>query len=132
MVQKFKEDDAYYAEPQFFRMFDFGWLVGDKKTALKDRIPSSCRRMETNKFFGDWRSAMGKIVRYENKADFKVTGILKNSPANTDFPIQLVVSFATLRQKGGDFYGNIKDWVSTFGDNHCYIVFAKRRNGKQL
>ncbi len=120
--KKFKEDDAYYAEPQFFSIFDFGWRAGDKKTALKDPNTIVLSQDEANKFFGDWRKAMGKIVRYENKADFKVTGILKNSPANTDFPIQLVVSFATLRQKGGDFYGNIKDWVSTFGDNHCYIV----------
>lgn len=123
--KKFKEDDAYYAEPQFFTIFDFGWLAGDKKTALNGPNSIVLSQDEANKFFGDWHNAMGKIVRYENKADFKVTGILQNSPPNTDFPIQLVVSFATLHQKGSDYNGNIKDWVSTFGDNECFIVLPK-------
>src|SRR5438067_1418407 len=35
-AKKFKEDDAYYTEPQFFNIFDFGWLAGDKKTALSE------------------------------------------------------------------------------------------------
>ncbi len=123
--KKFKEDDAYYAEPQFFTIFDFGWLAGDKKTALNGPNSIVLSQDEANKFFGDWHNAMGKIVRYENKTDFKVTGILQNSPVNTDFPIQLLVSFATLRQKDGDYNGNIKDWVSTFSDNECFIVLPK-------
>ena len=47
---------------------------------------------------------------------------MKDSPANTDFPIRLLISYATDRQPGSDNYGNLKDWVSTFGDNNCYIV----------
>jgi hypothetical protein len=51
------------------------------------------------RFFGDWHTAIGKTIRYENKRDFKVTGILENTPANTDFPMKLVMSWATLVQK---------------------------------
>jgi putative ABC transport system permease protein len=120
--KKFKEDDAYYCEPQFYNIFNFGWLAGDKKTALAEPNTIVLSQNEADKFFGDWHKAMGKIVRYENKTDLKVTGIVENSPANTDFPISLLISFATDRQKGSDNYGNMKDWVSTFGDNNCYII----------
>jgi putative ABC transport system permease protein len=120
--KKFKEDDAYYCEPQFYSIFDFGWLAGDKKTALAEPNTIVLSQNEADKFFGDWHKAMGKIVRYENKTDLKVTGIVENSPANTDFPISLLISYATDRQKGSDNYGNMKDWVSTFGDNNCYII----------
>ena len=120
--KKFKEDDAYYGEPQFYSIFNFGWLAGDKKTALVEPNTVVLSQDEANKFFGDWHKAMGKIVRYENKTDLKVTGIVQNSPANTDIPVKLVISFATDRQKGSDNYGNLKDWVSTFGNNSCFIV----------
>jgi len=120
--KKFKEDDAYYCEPQFYSIFNFAWLAGDKKTALAAPNTVVLSRGEANKFFGDWHNAMGKIVRYENKTNLKVTGIVEDSPANTDFPIKLLISFATDRQPGSDNYGNLKDWVSTFGDNSCFIV----------
>jgi len=130
--KKFKEDDAYYAEPQFYSIFSFGWLAGDKKTALAEPNTIVLSQDEANKFFGDWHNAMGKIVRYENKTDLKVTGILQNSPANTDFPIKLVVSCATMREKSSDFYGNLKDWVSTFSENQCYIVLPKNISVNQF
>jgi len=120
--KKFKEDEAYYCEPQFYSIFNFGWLAGNKKTALAEPNTVVMSEDEGNRFFGDWHKAMGKIVRYENKTDLKVTGIVKNSPANTDFPIRLLISFATDLQPGSDNYGNLKDWVSTFGDNSCFVV----------
>jgi putative ABC transport system permease protein len=51
--KKFKENEAYYAEPQFFDMFDFGWLAGDKKTALAEPNTVALTRSEADKFFGD-------------------------------------------------------------------------------
>jgi putative ABC transport system permease protein len=121
-VKKFKEDWAYYVEPQFFDIFDFGWLAGDRKTALSEPFTVVLSQDEADKFFGNWHDAMGKIIRYENKTDLKVTGIIKNTPANTDIPLKLLVSFATMRVKGSDYYGNLHDWVSTFGDNSCFII----------
>jgi ABC-type antimicrobial peptide transport system permease subunit/AraC-like DNA-binding protein len=131
-VRKFKEDLAYYADPQFFQIFDFKWLAGDKKTALAEPNTIVLTRDEADKFFGDWHTAMGKIVRYENKRDCKVTGILENFPANTDFPMKLAMSWLTLIEKGGDLSGNAQDWVSTFTDRNCYIVLPPGLSEKQL
>ena len=121
-VKKFKEDLAYYVEPQFFRIFNYTWLAGDERTALSDPYSVVLSRDEADKFFGNWHDAIGKIIKYENKTDLKVTGIIENMPANTDMPMKLIVSFATLRSKGSDFYGNLHDWVSTFGDNSCFVI----------
>ncbi|HZX57732.1 MAG TPA: ABC transporter permease, partial [Mucilaginibacter sp.] len=120
-VKKFKEDNTYYIEPQFFNMFDFAWLAGDKKTALSEPYSVVLTRDEADKFFGDWREAMGKVIRLENKTDLKVTGILENVPANTDFPLKLVISYATTQVKDSRFYGNQHDWVSTWGDHFCFV-----------
>lgn len=127
-VKKFKEDDAYYTEPQFFNIFDFEWLAGDKKTALSEPNTVVLTQDEADKFFGDWRDAMGKVIKYENKTSLKVTGILKSLPANTDFPIKIVVSYATIKEKGSNFYDNLKDWVSTFGTHYVFMVLPDNMN----
>lgn len=132
IVKKFKEDWAYYVEPQFFEIFDFGWLAGDKKTALAEPFSVVLSQDEADKFFGDWHNAMGKVIRYENKADLKVTGIIKNTPANTDIPLKLLVSFATVWVKGSDFFGSLHDWVSTFGDLNCYIILPDNMSAGQF
>jgi putative ABC transport system permease protein len=131
-VKKFKEDNAYYAEPQFFNMFDFVWLAGDKKTALAEPYTVILTQDEADKFFGNWHDAMGKIIKYENKTELKVTGILQNPPPNTDFPLQLVVSYATMQVKGSDFYGNQHDWVSTWGDHYCFVELPANLNEVQF
>ncbi len=131
-VKKFKEDLAYYADPQFFQIFNFKWLAGDKNTALAEPNTIVLSRDEADKFFGSWHAAMGKIVRYENKRDFKVTGILENFPENTDFPMKLAVSWLTLINKSGDLSGNAQDWVSTFSDRNCYIVLPGNVNEKRF
>src|SRR6266498_2219278 len=35
-VKKLVEDNFYYAEPEFFKIFDFSWLAGNAQTCLKD------------------------------------------------------------------------------------------------
>ncbi|HEY4198728.1 MAG TPA: ABC transporter permease, partial [Mucilaginibacter sp.] len=131
-VKKFKEDDAYYCEPQFFDIFDFDWLAGDKKTALSEPKTAVLTQEEAEKFFGDWHNAIGKVIRYNNQTDLKVTGILKNFPANTDFPVKMMVSYATMRQKGGDFNGNMNDWVSVFGSHYVFVVLPSNLSVNQF
>lgn len=122
IVKKFKEDSAYYADPQFFQIFNFKWLAGDKQKALAEPNAIVLSRGEANKFFGDWHIAIGKTVKYENRRDFKVTGIIENTPANTDFPMRAVMSWITLVRKGGEMDGNSNDWISTFSDRNTYLI----------
>ncbi|AYL97992.1 ABC transporter permease [Mucilaginibacter celer] len=130
--KKFREDLAYYADPEFFKMFDYKWLAGDKNTALADPKTIILSREEANKFFGDWHNAMGKTIRYENRRDLKVTGIIEDTPVNTDIPIKLAISWISLIEKGGDLNGNAKDWISTFGDRNSFIILPAGVNEKQF
>jgi len=131
-VKKFKEDYAYYIEPQFFKIFDFGWLAGNANTALSEPNTVVLTRDEADKFFGNWHDAIGKVIKLENKTDLKVTGILENTPSNTDFPMKLLISYATIRLKTSNFYGNMHDWVSTYGDNYCFVILPDNLSEKQF
>lgn len=119
-LKKLNEHNFYYAEPAFFKMFDFGWLSGDPQSSLKDPYSAVLTQTIAEKFFGDWKSAIGKTIKYENKDVYKVTGILKNVPANTDFPLSIVVPYMALQHTFVN--NNLNDWVSTFGGAYTFVV----------
>jgi len=131
-TKKFKENDTYYTEPQFFDVFDFTWLAGDKKTALNDPNTVVLTQTEANKFFGDWKSAMGKTIKLRNTTNLKVTGILNDPPANTDFPLKVVVSYASIKVKGSNYYDSINNWTSIFGEHYCFVVLPDNQNVSQF
>src|SRR6476660_7430987 len=73
-LKKLDEPNFYYAEPEFFKMFDFGWLAGSPQTSLNDPHSAALTQATAEKFYGDWRSAVGKTFKYGNKTTYKVAG----------------------------------------------------------
>jgi predicted permease len=120
-VRKFKEQQIYYTDPTFFHIFHFPLIAGSPTEALVAPNTVLLTKDEAGKFFGDWRTAMGKVIHLNNRTNLIVTGILANIPDNSDFPLRVVVSRATLDQKGVDYSGNMSDWVSYIGSNYCFI-----------
>jgi putative ABC transport system permease protein len=121
-LKKISEENFYYTEPGFFAIFDFEWLSGDPKTSLKEPNSAVLTQSTSEKFFGNWRSAIGKTIKYENKTLYTITGILKNVPANTDFPLSIVVPYSALNNTY--IKSNLNDWVSTFGGAYTFAVFT--------
>ena len=119
-LKKLNEDNFFYAEPQFFTMFNFGWLVGSPQTCLTHPNSVALTQNTAEKFFGSWKNAVGKTIKYDNKTLYKVTGILKNVPANTDFPLSIVAGYTALQNTYTK--NNLSDWVSTFGGAYTFVA----------
>jgi predicted permease len=134
--QKKFQTDIYFTEPEFFNIFDFAWLVGDAKTTLAEPASAVLTQQVAETYFGDWHSAIGKTIKYNNdeKQVYKINGILKNPPPNSDFPFGVLVSFSTLKTSWVD--KQLTDWVSTFGSAYTFVVlppgFTKERLDKDL
>lgn len=115
-AKKFNEQKGvFFVEPQFFQMFDFGVLAGDPETALAMPNNAFLTQATAERYFGDWKSAIGKSIKFRNSDTYTITGILKDIPANSDFPLHTVVSYKSL--KGVD----MSDWVGTFGYGYCFV-----------
>ncbi len=125
-LKKLNEDNFYYTEPGFFKIFDFGWLYGNPATSLKNQNSAVLTQATAEKFFGNWKSAIGKTIKYENKTLYTITGILKNVPANTDFPLSIVVPYTALNNTY--IKDNLNDWVSTFGGAYTFVVSQPQIN----
>src|SRR5260221_11110154 len=91
-----REKDIYFVQPQFFQLFDFTWKQGNPQTALDDPNEVVISESLAQKFFnGD---ALGKTIRLNNVNDLIVTGVIQDAPINSDFPVQIAISHATLEQ----------------------------------
>ncbi|MFL5810773.1 MAG: ABC transporter permease [Flavisolibacter sp.] len=134
--QKKLQSDVYYTEPGFFDMFNFGWLAGNPKASLTQPASAVLTQETAEKFFGNWHDAIGKIIKYnnDNTQVYKVTGILKNVPANTDFPLGMLVSYSTLMST--NIKRQMDDWVSTYGQAYTLVVlpqnYSVEKFGKDL
>jgi putative ABC transport system permease protein len=114
-----KQENFFFAPPDFLRMVDVQWVQGSPETSLSG--PNQVVLDEptaTKMFHGD---AMGKVIRFENKFDLTVTGIIHKVPVNSEFELQMVASYETLRLfqpwiTKGDYWGG----GDTF--DHGYVL----------
>src|SRR5687768_8810676 len=129
VVKTFKEQrGVFFTEPSFFTMFDFPLLAGSY-ASLKEPNNVLLTKEIAEKYFGDWKTAMGKTIQLEaggyifehGTEILKVSGILATIPANTDFQLKVVVAY------GSGFTGSLiatnTDWEDrTNADFGCYIL----------
>jgi putative ABC transport system permease protein len=90
----FFEEGVLYVDQSIFDVFSFEMVEGDPNTALE--IPFTMVFTETTaqKYFGD-ESPLGKMVKWDNKFDYRVTGVVKDPPPNSHFTFNALASFAT-------------------------------------
>lgn len=117
--QKFLEKNIFYAEPGFFEMFDFEWLAGNPATALSNPDNVVLSQELADKYFGTWKTAIGKTLRHNNRFTYTITGIIRNVPVNTDFPLSIVISYATLKHT---YKESLTDWIGTYDGAYTFVV----------
>src|SRR4030095_4176083 len=126
-LKKFKEgNDVCIAEPHFFKMFDFSLAEGNIANAISEPNTALLTKDIASKYFGDWKTAMGKTLKIF-ELPIKVTGILNNPPSNTDFPLGVVLSYATLvKNVDMNNWGNISD------QNYCFVQLPANYSQEQF
>ncbi|RYG06382.1 MAG: FtsX-like permease family protein, partial [Chitinophagaceae bacterium] len=68
------------------------------------------------KYFGDWRKAIGNSINLDAEKDFKVTGVIKDNPQNSSFPLGIIFSYASYSSR------NLKSWGSVSSSSECYVL----------
>ncbi len=79
----------------FLTMFQFELLKGDAKSVLQDPYSIVLTESTAKALFGN-EDPLNKTVRYDNKNDLKVTGILKDLPGNSTLHFNFLVPFSYL------------------------------------
>ena len=110
-----------FADPDFFKMFSFDFVEGDRENALKD--PSSIIITEEMalKYFGN-EEPIGKTLRMDDKYDLKVNGVVKNVPKNSDIQFDMLIPITMLENYGY----NMSNWYS-----NMLITYVMLKNPDQ-
>ena len=124
--KKFKEPNIFYAQPQVFDVLDTKWLAGNPKTSLSEPNTVVLSKKIADKYFGNWKEAIGKIIKHENRETLKVTGVIDDMPVNSDFPFQIVISFKT------NDNSTSTAWGSTSSSDNCLIVLGANVSPQQI
>ena len=115
--QKYKETIAF-VETDFFDIFNFPLLRGDFQKTLNSPKTAIITEKIAKKYFKD-ADPIGKTFKLNNKTEFRVGGVLKNFPRNTDFKTEIYLSYLSL----GDFsnwYASDDSWGGLSSAMQCY------------
>ncbi|WP_367867637.1 ABC transporter permease [Pedobacter sp. WC2423] len=110
------EESVYYTEPEFFDIFEIGWLAGKPEKVISEPNTVALSAATAKKFFGSIANAMGKTLLFRNKTNLKVTGVFKDMPQNSSLPLQIVISYQNFPQKDN------KNWDEVGSQTECYVL----------
>lgn len=96
----FRESGIYFSDPGVLDIFAVEIMNGDPKTFLEVPFSLVLTRETAEKYFGS-ENALGKTVKWNNKHEFTVTGIVNKMPENSHFKFDMLASLSTLTRIGG-------------------------------
>ncbi|KLT67380.1 ABC transporter permease [Pedobacter sp. BMA] len=74
--------DSKFAEPDILRMYDYQFISGDPKTALQNPLSVILTESTAKTLFGT-ADVLNKSVRYQDKDNLTITGVIKDLPENS-------------------------------------------------
>ncbi|HZY79778.1 MAG TPA: FtsX-like permease family protein [Cyclobacteriaceae bacterium] len=100
----FVEQNVWFSDAPLLNMFTFPMLEGTTDALTE---PNSVVLTESiaRKYFGD-EPALGKELKLNSDILLKVTGVIKDVPANSHLQFDVLISFSTLRHRVGDMYNS--------------------------
>ena len=104
-----------YADSSFFKIFNYEFIHGDKIAALKSENAMVITEETSKKIFGDV-NPIGKVVRYDDRTDYIVRGVVKEPTGHSHFQFDMFLSRNTIR--------NV--WMSN--GNYTYVKLKEGAN----
>ncbi len=127
-TQKMKVKDVLFADPNFFDVFHFPIVYGDRATALNEPNSIVMTRTTARSLFGA-ENAVGRIIHYIGdrdglpRMDMTVTAVVEDVPNNSSLSFNAVGSLSTLNFIGQRYgYSIDNDW-----GNLMYSTFVVYR-----
>ncbi len=97
--KSFYEDKFYFADSTLFGVLDLPLALGDPQQVLLAPNSVVITKSTARKYFAD-EPPLGKVLRFNNQVDLKVTGVLEEFPGPSHLDVDFIASLATLPQTG--------------------------------
>ncbi|QJW91485.1 FtsX-like permease family protein [Spirosoma taeanense] len=110
-----REDNIHFADSTLFDVFTLPLIAGDPKRALAGPNLVVISESASKRHFGD-QNPIGQTLLFNNRQAFKVTGVMRDMPANSHFRSNFFLSMASDDYTWGQ-------WLSN--NHHTYIVLRE-------
>lgn len=125
--QHFQERNWYTtADPDFFDVFDFEFVSGDRGSALKEPFSLIITESMATKYFGN-KNPVGEVIEKTNFGPVKVTAVIKDHPGNSHLKFDMLFSKIMTDDKWSDY---MNSWES-FGA-YTYIELEDQNSIQNL
>ncbi len=116
---KVNKNAGLYAGEDFFTMFSYPLLQGTPQTALNSPYGIAISRKMAENFFGSPEKAFGKLIRFEDTYDLKVTAVFENIPSNSSQQFDFLRTWTDFVKQN--------QWVHNWGntDPATYVQLRK-------
>ncbi|RYD77761.1 MAG: FtsX-like permease family protein, partial [Sphingobacteriales bacterium] len=118
-------ESVFYLEPDFFEIFDYKWLSGNFN-ALADPNYVVLSKEMADKFFGDWKTALGKSLNFDGKINYTVGGVIDDVPENNSIPLKIMFSYKSFKDR------NMTNWGSVSSNSETYLRLKPNVNVETL
>ena len=104
------------AGADFFKVFSYRLLAGTAQTALNSPSSIAISRKMAGIFFGSPEQAIGQMIRYQNRKDFKVSAVFDDLPANSSQSFDFLLNWDTFLENN--------TWAKEMGNNgpNAYVM----------
>jgi putative ABC transport system permease protein len=118
----FIENFVVFTDNHITDVFDLEFLIGDKESALLDKSSAIITKSIAEKYFGK-KSPLGETIVIDNLMQYKVAGVIKDTPQNTNLPINIMLPVETLTE---DFLGmNLNRWNISSSSNNVFVLLPE-------
>lgn len=130
-IKKFKETDGVaFTEPDYFDIFNFPLLKGNRKPEITEPNTAVLTERMAKKYFGN-DDPVNQILTVANKIDFRITGVLKDLPRNTDLKTEIFVSYSNLKDYN-EWMARDDAWGGMTGAMQCFTLLKPNVSPAQV
>ena len=97
---QFFEDNIYFTDSTVFKLFDYKFVLGSPEKALNEPNTIVITQSFASRYFGN-QNPMGEMLTTSNFGNFRVTGVIKDVPANSHLRFDCLLSMATIVELTG-------------------------------
>ena len=110
-----------FAEPDFLKIFDFQFISGDPRTAMKQPKSVVLTESTARVLFGT-ADVLNKTVRYQDREDLSVTGVIRDLPDNSSNKFDFLMPWS--------FYELVDPGLKNLNwDNYSFITLVTLHPG---
>ncbi|MDZ4707320.1 MAG: FtsX-like permease family protein [Saprospiraceae bacterium] len=118
-VKYMEQEGIAFTEPEFFEIFNYPMVRGNARSLISEPNTAILTESMAKKYFGD-ADPINKTFQVQNKFEFKVTGILKDLPVNTERQTGIYASFISLKEFDSWFYRD-DSWGGISDPMQCFV-----------